>query len=114
MDRTLGTLKTRIYTEIDNALNRGNVDPSTWEMIGEVVDVLKDMAEIDSYEHGHSNDSRRIVYDNGNRMYSYNDGRSYHSGKDQMISELNRMMNEASTERERTIIYDCIGQLKMS
>ena len=108
MDRTLETLKSRIYTEIDDALSRGKVDPSTWEMVGEVVDVLKDLKEIECMESGYSNSPGRVIYDNNRPMYSY------HSGRDQMISELNRMMNEASTERERTIIYDCIGQLKMA
>ena len=110
MNQVMETLRTRIYNEIESTLNRGNVDPSTWEMIGEVVDVLKDMAEIESHEHGYSNSPERTMYD---RPY-YVDGRSYTSGREQMISELNRMMNEASTERERTIIYDCISQLKMA
>lgn len=116
MDRTLENLKTRIYTEIDETLSRGKVEPTAWEMIGEVVDCLKDLAEIEEKEMGYSGSYMRPVYARSydNQPSRYTNGNSYHGGKDYMISELNRMMNEASTERERTIIYDCIGQLKMA
>lgn len=118
VDKTLD----RIYCELNDILQHPKLDRQDVELMGEFIDMLKDVAEMDSYtDKGYSqmsNDYSRNSYMNGRsgrtpinmRGYSQNYSRS--SNKDELIDHLQNIMNMAEDERDRKAVNRLIDQME--
>ena len=76
-------IKDMVYCEIDDISNRGQLDMNTVKVLGELVDILKDISQMELYEDGID------VYDD---QYSYSGG-------------YNRNMNNGGYSQKRMPIY---------
>lgn len=146
MEKTFETLREIIKQEMDDILARGEMDENTLCCIYKMVDILKDLGEIEMSEEGFSNmymppyafessmnsydgynregmsmaDGRsmrgRRSYSRGNR--SYRGGRSYrgysrdgYSNEGNTMEKLQRLMDEASNDREREAIQKAMQSM---
>lgn len=124
MDDVLYELKYTILAMLDKNVQKGDITPDEMMVIKEAVCTLHYIKEIDeiearngwdrnysersSYERGRSpNTGRYISRDRG----SYNNGRSYHDGKDAAMRALEKAMNNVSSDRERQAIMDSMDVL---
>lgn len=118
MANTYEKLRDFLEDEIDEIVKGGSIDKEKLHCLYEMVDVIKDIGEIDDHDTGYSGANR--MYDpmmyrnNGNmgrysrtgysRGGSYNNGyRGYSRGSDTM-QNLQHMMDDAQTEQERDAI----------
>lgn len=111
MDRTLEDVRGMVMKELDDIVARGDINEGTLMCLDKLVDIVKDIGEIEDHEEGYSNTGRipmypyeRSTYNNGN---SYRGGRmrySYSRDNGSTMEKLNRMMNEASSDVERDVI----------
>lgn len=116
-DRALGMLN----EEMDRILATGSMDKEKLCLIGEIVDVMKDIKEIDmpedmgnsytgynSYGRGGSYNSYGSYAGGGNGGYSQRRysmrGRSMDSERDHIMSKMEQFMNQASNENERQLV----------
>ena len=132
-------IKDMVYDELDAMSHQGRLNKESVCLIGELVDILKDIGTIEMFEegieipdddyslaNGYSRDggySQRRYVRGGN---SYRDGRTYNSGysrrtrggysredsKDHMIQQLHNIMNEAQNENDRQSIHRLIEQME--
>lgn len=110
-DRALGMLN----EEMDRILATGSMDKEKLCLIGEIVDVMKDIKEIDMSEDmgnsytGYNSYGRGRSYAGGSnggysqRRYSMR-GRSMDSERDHIMSKMEQFMNQASNENERQLV----------
>lgn len=109
-------------TEMSRMLDRGELSKETVCLIGEMVDILKDVHELDKgempMEEGYSQGMRsyRGSYDDGysyarDRMGRYTShdnmrsmGRSYGTERDHLMNKMNQFMDQASSESERELV----------
>jgi len=135
--KSLDNLKSVLEREIDKVTAKGEITPTEIKAVGDAVDILKDIETICAMkEYGQEDDmysmenrgysTRRMTrypdvyrdsYDgsyNGYDDMSYNRGRNYsrHSEKEEMIEKLERMMNNATSEKERRDLMECIQKLE--
>ena len=135
------TIKGMIYDELDNISHNGQLTKETVCVIGELVDILKDIGSIEMFEENiyvedngmyHTYDERGKSYSNRmpkNRYYDgsyrYGGGRNigdgYHGGyggysredgKEHMINKLEQLMNEASDQKDKDAIRRLIDQME--
>ena len=101
-DRALGMLN----EEMDRILATGSMDREKLCLIGEIVDVMKDIKEIDG-DKGMEGNSYKGTYSGrsyNNGSYSYRRGMSYGSERDHIMSKMEQFMNQASNENERQLV----------
>ena len=112
--REFDNVKDMVYCEIDEISRQGKLDMNTVEVLGELVDILKDIGTIEMYEDGlyfsddepYENGYSRIGYPGKFPMYYRNNsydngmnGNSYRSGR--FMSNGNRMKgNRGGYSRE--------------
>lgn len=135
-------VKDMVYCEIDEIAHMGKLDMNTMKILGELVDILKDIGSIEMFEDGvqiqedeysfgngysrnnggYSQRRMPIYYNEGN---SYRGGRSYNSGysrrgrnysydgdKDHMIDKLNHLMMETNDQKDKDAIKHLIEQME--
>ena len=135
MDRCYDDTKDLLMKEISEIVKKGSLSQQDLDTLYSAIDIIKDIYEIkekesEMYENGYSSRWNGMPYDdryynihsyrggNGYSMNSYpmnyqDNGRySRNDSKDRMVDNLYTMMNEASTDAERTAIQDCINRLK--
>lgn len=110
MTKALKELKKIICSELDEIADRGELTVGTLDTVDKLTHSLKSIETILAMQDtDYSNDPypRHRYYDG-----RYNiDGR-YSKDNNRMIEELRAMMNEVSTEKERTALKDCISKLE--
>ena len=134
-------IKDMIYCEIDEISHQGKLDMNTVKVLGELVDILKDVGSIEMFEegidiqqddgysfsngysrNGYSQRRMPIYYDNGNsyrnsmKNYGYSrrgrGGYSRDDGKMHMVQKLEEMMNETQDMNDRDAIQRLINQIE--
>lgn len=130
-------LQDMILCDIDEITKKGSIKPEEYEMIGEAVDILKDLKTIEAMdEYGESPEMSGYMpryrmnggysgnygsYGNGNTMPAGNStmrGRDARTGRymsrdDGTMAKLSNMMATAQTEQERQIISRMMNELGM-
>ncbi len=129
-------IKDLVYDEIEQISHRNQLDKDSVCVIGELVDILKDIGTVEMFEEGayvpedeyslaSGNYSQRGGYssryynDRGNSYrggsgYTRRGGRSGYSrddAKDHMIMKLENLMNEAQDEQDKQSIRRLIDQI---
>lgn len=125
---SLSRLRDMLQCEIDKIADQGELTAGSLETVGKLVDAMKDIDEITQYDNGHSARGygyrMPFYYDEA----SYNDGSnrgrsmrgmprgrySYADGRDHLIEQLEQMMDQAGTEKERQAIQKCIKQMEQA
>lgn len=140
MMQEFDNIKDMVYCEIEEISHQPKLDMNTVKVLGELVDILKDIGSVEMFEegvniqeddyslansYGRGGYSRMPVYYN-NGSNSYRSGRSYNSGysrrsrnngysrddaKDHMIHKLEGLMEEAVDERDRQAIKELIEKM---
>ena len=135
-------IKDMVYCELDEISNRGSLDMNTVKVVGELVDILKDIGSIEMFEEGINIQDEGYSfadgYNMGNGGYSqrrmpvyYNNGNSYRNGrnyggrgymprggysredsKNHMIEKLHGLMNEAVDQKDKDAIHELIKQME--
>jgi len=134
-------VKDMVYDEIDKIVYQGKLNKETLCILGELVDILKDIGTVEMFEEGISvpedeyslasgsyNRNNGYSYRNG-RMYGYDggyrNGRDYGSkysrrgrggysmedAHDHMMSQLHSIMNEAQNDEDRQAVKKLIEQM---
>lgn len=113
-DRSLSMLN----TEMSRILDRGELSKETLCLLGEIVDIMKDIKEMDgsSMDEGYSRTGGYQGY--SNRMgRSYNGGSSYRRGysrgseRDHLMDKMDQFMAQASTESERQLVQRIMNEI---
>ena len=133
-------VKDMVYCEIDEISRQGKLDMNTVKVLGELVDILKDIGSIEMFEEGINIQEDDYSYGGGysrNNGYSqrrmpiyYNDGNSYRNNrngyqmrsnsrygysrddaKEHMVQKLEHLMNEAQDEQDKQAIQRLINQM---
>lgn len=116
----------RACCESEDILNHQNLDKQDVELLGEFVDIIKDIEMIydyrnktdgysqmngNSYMDGRS--GRMMPYMYGNRNYSYgsDNGYSRTSNKETMIEHLRNVADMAIDEKDRKAVEKLISQM---
>lgn len=128
-------IKDLVYCEIDEISRLNKLDVNTVQILGELVDILKDIGSVEMFEEGievqddeyslggYSQRRMPIYYnDNGN---SYRSNRNYggysrrgrtgysrDDGKQHMIHKLEELMKEAQTTEDKDAISRLIDQME--
>ena len=129
MDR----LKDMLQCEIDKIADQGELTAGSLETIGKLLDAVKDISEInamDDYGYSQRGYGRMPMYYEGSYEGATRGGRSsrrggnggnsrrmgysYDDGKDYMIDQLEQMMDQAGSEKERQAIMKCIRQMEQA
>lgn len=120
-------VKDMIYRELDAIADNGQLSFDCVQVVGELVDILKDFVEIEAEdmayesEGGYSQRGRMMSGNSyyGNRGRSYADGRSYNGGysrdggdKKDVISKLESLWAETKDEHDKKAIEALIEQMK--
>lgn len=135
-------IKDMVYDELDEFGHYEKLSKDAVCVIGELVDILKDIGTVEMFEEGievpedeyslasgysrNGGYSRRYYrgsYDNGNsyrgRSYNYDEygrrgrtGYSREDSKEHMIGKLHQLMNEAQNENDREAINRLIQQME--
>lgn len=121
MQKTFDKLRDMIGSEMDQITSRGELDENSLACTYKMVDILKDLGEIEMNDGGYS---QRYMpqypmnsygmggnsYRNNNTMYRGNSYRNSYNGMGgysrtgDTMDKLHQMMNEAQTEHERETI----------
>lgn len=124
-------LQDMILCDIDEITKKGSIKPEEYEMIGEAVDILKDLKTIEAMdEYGESPEMSGYMprfrqsnmngysgnygsYGTGNSTMRGRDARTgrYMSRDDGTMAKLSNMMATAQTEQERQIISRMMNEL---
>lgn len=133
MDRTYDDLREMLMKELDEIVQQGQMDGNTIECVYKMVDILKDLGEIEKHEMGYSQTGYSMYpyawegnsYE-GNRGYSRqrrdsmgrysrdnysNRDYSRNSEREEIMAKMGRMMDNASSETERQAIQRIMNQL---
>lgn len=138
--KALEELKELLEKEVEKIARKGEISLAEVEAMYKVVDIIKDIGEIEEMEGGEEEEysnrgyarrgySGRRSYGGGsyrrgrdsNGRYVSREGGSYRSyrgysmeeAKDEMMSRLEEAMNSATNERERQAIMQCMDKLDM-
>ena len=126
---TIDKVLDRVYCELDEIMTHQKLDKQDVEIMGELIDIAKDVAEMDSYSEpsGYSK-MGGYNYMNGNNssymrgrssgyspMYmrgrSGNDGYSREGNKEMMLDHLQNVADMAIDERDRKAIEKLMSQM---
>lgn len=132
--KELDYLKDMLCTEVKKITQQNDFTTSTLETAYKIVDMLKDIEEIQEKEnHQYEKDGSygywgvgyggRIPYNdrysygngmnmNGGNSYGYDNGYSRMSSSDKMMNELQMMMDESTSARDKAIIQRAMDELK--
>ena len=137
--REFDSIKDMVYCEIDDISRADRLDMNTVKVLGELVDILKDIGSIEMFEEGfewqeddHSYASgygrgngysqrRPMNYGEGGnlrggRSYGYSrrsrGGYSYDDGKAHMVEELHQLMMKATDQKDKDAIRHLIEQME--
>ena len=132
-------IKDMVYNELDNLSRHEQLNKESVCVIGELVDILKDIGTVEMFEEGFEvpeNEYSLASYGrNGGysrrRMNSYDDGNSYRGryynsgyyrggrggysrdeGKEYIVEKLNHLMNEAHNEEDKEAIKGLVHQME--
>lgn len=133
-------IKDMVYCEIDEIAHQGKLSVNTIQVLGELVDILKDIGSVEMFEEGVNINEDEYSFSNGysrnggysqrRPMYyegnSYRNGRSYNNSgysrrgrgysyddsKTHMIEKLNHLMMEANEQKDKDAIRDLIAQME--
>lgn len=126
MDNTLERIWEMMYCELDDMGKKEKLDSKDIELIGDFVDILKDINEIESHiDMGYSqmNGSSYMngrsgrmmpMYRNGSsygRGRSMNDGYSRHGSRDEMLDRLQDIADMAQDEKDRKAVERLMSQM---
>lgn len=93
-----------LYHGLKEINNSGDLNASNLEMLGEILDGVKDLCEIKGKggameeKYGYSGRYMGRSYDDG---YRHMDDRSYRYSGNEMLDDLRHKMNNAKSEQER-------------
>ena len=133
-------VKDMIYEEIENISHQGQLNKESVCVLGELVDILKDIGTVEMFEegvyvpdneyslasayNGSGGYSQKGIYRGennyrNNRSYSYNNGYSRRGrggysrdgANDHMISQLHQIMNETQNAEDRMAVQRLIDQM---
>lgn len=106
--KSLSTIKNKVCDELDEIADNGDWSAGTLEAVDKLTHTLKSIKTIEAMEDkGYSNDS----YPKYTERYHdsrYDDRYS----RDGMIDRLQRMLNEASTDKDKRAIKECIDKME--
>lgn len=128
-------VKDMIYEEIDDISRQGKLSKEVVCVLGDLVDILKDIGTVEMFEEGvyvpeneyslasgyNDGYSRRNTYGGG---YSYRNGRnsdymrrgrggySRDDAHNHMISQLHDIMNQTQNDEDRQAVQRLIDQMK--
>lgn len=134
-------IKDMVYCEIDEIAHQGKLNVNAIQVLGELVDILKDIGSVEMFEEGVNVNEGEYSFSNGysrNGGYSqrrpmYYEGNSYRNGgrnyngsgysrrgrgysyddsKTHMIEKLNHLMMEANEQKDKDAIRDLIAQME--
>lgn len=130
-------VKDMVYCEIDDISHQNKLDMNSVKVLGELVDILKDIGSIEMFEEGiniqedeysyngyRSNNGgysqRRMPvyynnsnsYRNGGNSYARRNGYSRDDAKHHMIQKLENIMDEATEDKDRNAIQRLIEQME--
>lgn len=122
MQDLMYALQDLILCDIDAITKKGKIEPSEYPILGEAVDILKDLKTIEAMEEygespevsGYMRRSSYNSYNNGG--YSTMRGRDARTGRymsrdNSTMAKLQHMMDTASTEQERQTISRMMNEL---
>ena len=113
----LEELRNMVMNELDGIISKGKFDNNSLACTYNLVDILKDIEEIEEKEGGYSNAGRynmnsyRGMGGNSYARNSYRNNGGGYSRDGEVMDKLNRMMNEASSEHEREIIRKVMNNM---
>lgn len=134
--KELDYLKDMLCNEVKKITQQNDFTTSTLETAYKIVDMLKDIEEIQEKETNHQYEKEgsygywgvgyggrmpyndRYSYGNsgmnngGGNSYGYDNGYSRMSSTDKMMSELQMMMDESTSARDKAIIQRAMDELK--
>jgi len=130
--KALYELKDLIDGEIRKVTAKGEITPAEIKPLGDLVDICKDIETIIAMKEYGQEDEQYSMENRGystRRMPRYpmyrdsyddipstrrvsRDNYSRHTEKEEMIEKLEHMMNNATSEKERRDIMDCINKLE--
>ena len=140
--RELDCLKEMLCDEVRKINSQGELTPATLEIADTVVDIIKDIMEINEkeeqmsyggemsyrgeyngnyktpyvqhYDNYSSRSNNYNSYNNRNdwNNTSYDSGYSRHTITEKMINKLEMMMQDATSAQDRSVIQQCIDKLK--
>ena len=120
--KTYEKIKDMLCDELDEITKKNELTSSNLEIIDKAIDIIKDIHTIDAMEseYGYSNDG----YSNRYPYYMYDDGNSYARKRDSMgrysrdgysrdaASELQKMMENAKSDKERDALRQAISSMQ--
>ena len=123
---SLMKLESLLDKEIDKMTAKGELAPTDVKVLGDVVDIYKDIETICAMKDYGDNDSSYSMSHRGYsserypRMYRDEDMHSHRKSydnyrnteKDEMIEKLERKLRNAKSEEERRSIMECIDTLE--
>ena len=133
--REFDEIKDMVYGEIDNIARQGSLNNEALCVLGELVDILKDIGTVEMFEEGiqvpeneyslASGYRNGSIHRNDDSGYSYRGGRNYYSdyprrgrgsysrddAHEHMISQLHNIMNDAENEDDRQAVKRLIDQM---
>ena len=123
MDRTLENLHEIAMKELEEINKRGELDENSLAHAYKLIDIIKDIHEVDSHS-GYSQTGYRPYYMDGysyrnrdsmgrySRDYNnYRGGYSRDSERDDIMAKMGHMMDTAASETERQVIQRLMNQL---
>lgn len=130
MERTLEDLRAIVMKEIDEINKKGELDENTLVCAYKLIDIVKDIHEIDEkmgggysqtgmYPHMYGNSYGNSYARNRDSMgrYSRDGYNSYRGGysrdgeRDDIMAKMEHMMNTAASETERQMIQRIMNQM---
>lgn len=109
----------KLCYELDEIAEKKDLGAGDLELVHKLTDTIKNIYKIDKLEDGeYSNSDGWIVrgLPDGNSYHTRNRGHigrySRGAGKDHLIEQLGRLMDEAETEQEREAIHRCVTALR--
>ncbi len=134
---SLERIREMIYDEIDEMANQGQLTVDCVHILSEMIDIVKDCAEIKMYDEADFSQFQDDYYRNGGysqrRPMMYYDNNSYRNGsygrnggysrrgrggysrddaKEHMIHKLENLMNEAQDQKDKDSIKKLIDQME--
>ena len=130
-------LKEKLCDELEEIANKGELGAGDLEIIHKLTDTIKNLDKIGMLEDGYSQagdwEIEGRAYNRGNsyarrkrdsmgrysrdgRAMRYRDGRMYSrdEAKDDMMEQMEALMEQAGSEKEREAIRRCMNQLENS
>ena len=110
--KELDYLKDMLCTEVKKITQQNDFTTSTLETAYKIVDMLKDIEEIQEKEGHQYSYGNNGMNNGGGNSYGYDNGYSRMSSSDKMMHELQMMMDESTSARDKSIIQRAMDELK--